>query len=214
MERYIDYKIKSGKSEDLSALWGKIRNADYSGGPFSVSSEKTFNDDTLVIICKLPEYPKSRLIIGKSSEDISILNVVPTKESGIYELSKEEYNYILKSFVERIITPLLEIYTGFSVDETPSTYCMEDLIPQSYDKLHLWISNSPLSHHTFDTERWFDFLIALVDNGEELSSENLEKYLCEQNWDEDDIQSQTLKYEEEIELLLYARKSKYNSLNN
>jgi hypothetical protein len=116
--------------------------------------------------------------------------------------------------VDRVMTPLLRIYTGFSAEETLASYSMEDLIPKSYEKLHLWMSNFPLSHHTFDTERWFDFLIALVDNSEELSSDDLEKYLREQNWNENDVQSQVLKYEEEINLLLYARKGKYNSLHN
>lgn len=205
MERFIDYKIMSDNPKSIAGLWDKIKKADYSKGVFCISSEKHYDNKTITILCKLPDYPTSRLFVGLLSDGISILNIVPTEESGTYELKKSEYNHILKSYVKEIIAPLLTPATEFTINETPDHYSIEDLIPKSQKVLSTWVNGFPHSSHPCDTKRWFDFLISLMDNEEELSSDDFEKYLQEVGWKEKDIVSQIIKYEEEKDLLTYDR---------
>ena len=62
----------------------------------------------------------------------------------------------------------------------------------------------PLSGHPFDEYRWFDFLISLRKNDENLSVDDFSKYIQENyNWSKKDIERFGLKYEEQIELLEY-----------
>lgn len=162
-------------------------------------------NDTLTVFLNKKEFPICRLIMSISIENgsVKIINIVPDRRSGFSSLCKELYNQILDSFKEAIFISIADRY-GNEIHETSADYTIEDVIPESSRFLKIWLGAYPLSGHTHDQIRWFDFLISLVENNETLSVDDFSQYIEENyTWSDDDIERFELKYEEELALLEY-----------
>ena len=144
-------------------------------------------------------------MISLEENFVKIINIVPDRKSNIVTLSIDQYNQVLDFFKEDVFIQIQEEY-GNEINETPANYSIEEVIPKSSEYLKSWLDAHPLSDHPYDQERWFKFLISLVDNDESLSLDDFAKYIKEyKNWNEEDIEKFELKLEEEIELLKYYK---------
>jgi len=125
---------------------------------------------------------QARIIIDSPKEQniLSVINIVPYK-SSVSQINSDEYNYLLDLFHERVLAPnMLDL--NCQVEITSGIINIENFIPNSYPLLNSFIGscdkNSPISH-PLDRSRWFNFLCSVVENGEELSSEILQRWLIE-----------------------------------
>lgn len=92
----------------------------------------------------------------------------------------------------------------FNIEETSEDYTIEDIIPKSYPAIKRWLDGSPLSGHPHDLHRWYDFVICLHRNEEQISLDTFGKYLKEAcKWDDETIDEWELKLESHLDLLEY-----------
>ena len=205
MKRFKDCYISciQGQSADDLANLIKEKCIEKS---YKVEEHTAFSlNDTLTVFINKKEYPICRLILSISIEEksVKIINIVPDRRTGLSSLDKELYNQILESFKEDIFLPIAERFEN-EINETSADYTIEDIIPESSRPLKTWLNAYPLSGHAYDQERWFKFLISLVENDEELSLDDFSQYIKENyNWSEEDINRFELKFEEELSLLKY-----------
>ena len=90
------------------------------------------------------------------------------------------------------------------IEENSGNYTIEEFIPNSFEKLNNWLNEYPLSLHQFDINRWYDFVIALHQNKENLPVDILVQYLQEEyNWKEKDVEKIALRLESDLSLLKY-----------
>lgn len=170
---------------------------------YKVFCKKTWHDnDTLEILAEKPGMTSSMiLMIAKEEEKkVEVVNILPSKKSSKYRLEIEEYNSILNQFRDDVFVQM----PNNKIEENKENYTIEDLIPKTSEKLKSWLRAFPLSGHPSDEKRWYDFLISLKNNGENLCISDLSKYIEENyNWSAEDLQSVLVKYEEQIDLLDY-----------
>lgn len=206
MKRYRDYKIELPDYETAMALLSCAENKATSIG-LKVSEQSkgkgTFGNFTAFII-SIEGLPKVRLVLSVYKTDgifaLSIVNIVPTQDSGYSSLEKEVYNKILQYFVDRVLTPVnagkYKVYTN------QESYTLKEQIPLSWNAFFLWVDAFPLSHHPHDQERWLNFVIALHKNKEDLSISDFEEWLqTEKGWSYDEIDYFSSKLEYGLELL-------------
>ena len=204
MKRFKDCSIccVSGQSvnELANLIIGKCLEKSY-----RVDESSSFQqNDTFSVFFNKQECPISRLILLNSSEEnsVKIINIVPDCKSYV-SLDKDQYNQILDFFKADIFFSIKEEF-GNEIKETSANYTIEEIIPHSFKLLNRWLNAYPLSGHTLDQKRWFDFLISLVKNDESLSLDDFSQYIKENyNWSEKDISRFEFKLEEELSLLRY-----------
>ena len=163
------------------------------------------NNDTLIVNIKFTGFPISRMVISENidKKGVSIINIVPSTESGVYHIEQETYNSLLDVFKDDVFQSISDKY-GNLIESNKEDYTIQELIPKSFEKLNIWLNNYPLSAHQFDTNRWYDFVISLHKNGETLYSEDLGKYIKEEyGWKDDDIDRIELRLESHLDLLEY-----------
>lgn len=130
-----------------------------------------------IISVNINNLPKSKLFIGISwskSSDVNVANIIPD-EKGVFELSKEQYNAILQSF-NAFLNKSLNIQT----DLTKADVSIEELVPRSYSKLKSWYDlSNPGGRiiHPNDVERWYEFVLSVIKNEEELGLDDFENWL-------------------------------------
>lgn len=206
MKRYRDYKIELPDYETAMALLSCVENKATSIG-LQVSNQSkgkgTFGNFTSFII-SIEGLPKVRLVLSVYKTEgiftLSIVNIVPTQDSGYSSLEKEVYNKILQYFVDRVLTPVnagkYKVYTNLE------SYTLKEQIPLSWNAFFLWVNAFPLSHHPHDQERWLNFVIALHKNREHLSISDFEEWLqTEKGWSYDEIDYFSSRLEYGLELL-------------
>lgn len=161
--------------------------------------------DTLAVYIQEEKFPYSRLIIctDTNKNGVSIVNIVPMPESGISHIDYSEYNKILDYFRDKVFYKIINDSHNH-ISENTEDFNIEEVIPYSFSKLNTWLSNFPLSGHPLDERRWYDFVISLHKNNEDLSIDVFKKYLQEKyNWEEDVVESFALKLESQLDLLDY-----------
>lgn len=163
------------------------------------------NDELAHILCTLPNTPQAIVLVYANQCTLSVINIVPFKHSTS-QLTYDEYNRIIDAFFDEVVFPLFN--DKHKIFVSPAVISIKDTIPKSFQFLERWVNcpgapNYPFSHSN-DLHLWFDFLIALSDNGETLSSGDLEQWLIEDmEWDEDVVNDTIIRYETEIDLLKY-----------
>lgn len=179
-----------------------------------VSSQQTYKTDryktmaerdTLAVDLCEDGYPHSRLIVSANVDGnaVSIVNIVPMRDSGISKLGHTKYNNLLDIFKTKVFVTIHERLKN-EIRENSEDYTIEDIIPNSFSKLNTWLSNYPLSGHPLDERRWFAFIVSLHRNHETLSTDDFKEYLREfYNWNEDVIHKFALKLESQLALLEY-----------
>lgn len=169
--------------------------------------EKMYEPDDKMahLLVSIEGLPQAVLLAYVSQGNIKVINIVPFNKST-FRIEVDQYNIIVDAFYEKIVRPV--IGERFEVNVTSGTYILQEIIPNSYDALVKWTKSPGAPHapfsHQFDLERWFEFLCQLINNGETLTSGQLEQWLIEElKWPEEIIDETILKYEEEIDLLDY-----------
>lgn len=206
MKRYRDYKIELPDYKTAMYLLSSVESKATSIG-LQISEQSkgkgTFGDFTAFII-SVKGLPKVRLVLSVYKTEgiftLSIVNIVPTQDSGYSSLEKEVYNKILQYFVDRVLTPVnagkYKVYTN------QESYTLKELIPLSWNTFFLWVDAFPLSHHPHDQERWLNFVISLHKNKEHLSISDFEEWLqTEKGWSYDEIDYFSSRLEYGLELL-------------
>ena len=181
MKRYRDYKIELPDYETAMALLSCVESKATSIGMqvFDQSKGKGTFGNYIAFLINTEELPKVRLVLSVYKTEgiftLSIVNIVPTQDSGFSSLDKEVYNKILQYFVDSVLTPVnagkYKVYTN------QESYTLEEQIPLSWNAFFLWVDAFPLSHHPHDQERWMNFVIALHKNKEDLSISDFEEWL-------------------------------------
>ena len=208
MKKYKDLIIDCGS--DKAALLGlEAIKERCNGKPFSYSEkvEKMYDVDEhlLHILVEISETPAAILLVFANDAKIKVINIVPFKHSCDH-IEKDIYNHIVDTFNDMVITPL---FSGkYKIDCTKEEVSIQDIIPNSFQKLNQWTNCPGAPDHPFvrqyDLELWFDFICALHTNGEELSSGDLEQWLKDDNgWEEDVVTDTIIRYETERDLLNY-----------
>ena len=208
MKKYKDLIIDCGSDE--AALLGLLAIKERCNGkPFSYSEkvEKMYdaNNHLLHILVEIPETPSAILLVFANDAKIKVINIVPFQHSCDH-IEKDIYNHIVDTFNDMVITPL---FSGkYKIDCTKEEVSIQDIIPNSFQKLNQWTHCPGAPDHPFvhqyDLELWFDFICALHTNGEELSSGDLEQWLKDDNgWEEDVVTDTIIRYETERDLLNY-----------
>ena len=139
MKRYRDYKIELPDYETAMALLSCVENKATSIG-LQVSEQSkgkgTFGDFTAFII-SIEGLPKVRLVLSVYKTEgifaLSIVNIVPTQDSGFSSLEKEEYNRILQYFVDSVLNPVNASRSNSDICELISMYCCKDFIYFSFE---------------------------------------------------------------------------------
>ncbi len=206
MKRFRELIIHCTSHNDAVSFLHKVEA--YCGNEPFIFSREVRNlyspDENMThILSSVSGTPKSVIVLFAREEVLRVINIVPYKHSAS-QIEKDDYNKIIEEFSKRI-EPLLA--DGTLMEITPAEYTMSVIIPKSFQKLNAWVHcpapQAPFLHQN-DLHMWFDFLIALVENKEELLSGDLELWLREElKWDEDLIEETVLHFEHDIELLDY-----------
>lgn len=147
----------------------------------------------------------SNLVVcpNEAAKSVSIINIFPDHESSQKQLSVDEYNDILEKFKD-VVFLTIQRRDGNDIMESDSEYTMANALPKSYKKLQKWLNNYPLSGHSFDLNRWYDFIISLFQNKEYVDPFAFREYLVkEYSWAENDAERYVSKCEEQLGLLKY-----------
>lgn len=183
----------------------EVENTIISKGYKVERTSSIVNNDTLLVKIKANGLPVSNMVLGVYSEGkgVSILNIVPLPESGVSHIDIETYNKILDLFKDDVFQDIHNRHNN-SIETNNEDYTIQEIIPRSFDKLNRWLNGFPLSSHEFDTNRWYDFVIALHKTGESLPLDTLGKYVEERyGWEEKDITKMELRLESHLDLLEY-----------
>ena len=205
MKRFKDCVLLCKPGQELEELLNIVRKqCDNVGFRNEINTSFTENDIVLAYV-DFREYPVSKIVLHASEDrnGIAIINIVPLSNSGVFELGISTYNAILNRFKEMVFVPIANDL-GNLIEEDEEDYTVEDIIPKSYQKLNTWLSFYPLSRHPNDEHRWYDFLIALVENNEHIGSGVLSEYIREKcHWSDKDLYDLELRFESQIDLLEY-----------
>lgn len=205
MKRYKDCMIVCNADQTPKELMDSIYRVAIEKGYEVKYQTNSLNEETLVAYLNIKGYPYSRLILGITSaeEGVSVLNIVPMPESNVSHIELEMYNEMLDIFTKDVFETIRRMSDN-SIVENSEDYTIQDIIPKSFNALNCWLNNFPLSSHQMDTNRWYDFVISLHQNGENLSLEDLAMYLKETySWNEEDILKIQLRLESHLDLLAY-----------
>lgn len=203
MKRYINFRIICKQSQLPNDLLNLIQTR--IPPHYKYERYTSFvKDDCLAVDTNYENLPSAKIILLATTEPehcVAIVNIIPL--SNTYRINMDNYNSILRKFKDEVISQIVSS-EGNEVDENDENYEITDVIPKSYKELNKWLNNFPLSRHPSDEERWYDFLIALIDNDERISSEDLAKYIKEEyRWKDKDIDDLTERYSDQIGLLRY-----------
>lgn len=161
--------------------------------------------DTMGVYIDFEQYPSSKLVLNASEDKngVAILNIVPLPKSGVSSLEIPLYNQILGEFRDEVYQTIAT-NSGNIIWENNEEYSIEEIIPKSFPKLQTWLGFYPLSHHPNDEHRWYDFLIALLENNESVGSSVLSEYIKEKHqWSDSDLFDLELRFESQMDLLEY-----------
>lgn len=208
MKRFKDCKLTCVQGQTSYELLQLIKSECEATG-FRVENGSSIVDaQTICVYVELVEFPASRVVLNtyNSSDGVDVVNIVPLKKSGVSQLEIPTYNGILDSFRDMIFSRIMKEH-GNVIKENTEDYSIEEIIPKSFCKLKTWLGFYPLSHHTKDEHRWFDFMIALVDNDERVGASILSEYIKEKyHWSDKDLFDLELRFESQMDLLEYYAK--------
>ncbi len=182
---------------------GWTRNHEAESGPSMEKVRRYFD-------CAATNQRKGAMLaLVPSSEKpgtLYVSNVVPD-ETG--RLTHEEYNAILKEFFDCFVVPVAK-KLQVQATITPENRNIEEwLSPDSFRKLQIFsqmANKSTGSAHPLDQKRWFDFVIASVNNSDKLDSTLLGRWLVEEaGWSDKVAESLCIEFEQQTGLLKQYR---------
>lgn len=205
MKRFKDCILLCNSGQTPSELLKIVHNKCEELGFFVEASTVVANANIICVDVKFKEFPNARIVLDASEKKggVEIINIVPLHGSGVSILEIPIYNAILDKFRLTIFDAIVK-EKGNKIEELSEDYTIQEIIPKSFEKLNLWLNAFPLSHHPNDEHRWYDFLISIIKNEEDISSDVLCEYIREQKqWSEKDLSNLELRFEDQLELLKY-----------
>lgn len=205
MKRFKDCLLLSNEGQTPQELLQLVKDECGKTGFKAAFNDGLSGNDTLCVSVDFDGLPVSNVVLyaSKDKKGVDIINIIPYPRSGVSRLEIPVYNRILDAFKNKIFCVVAE-KDGNKIEENTEDYTIEEIIPKSFFKLSVWLSQFPLSHHPNDEHRWYDFLIALLKNGEYVSTDVLSEYIEENyHWSENDLHDMELKYEGQMDLLEY-----------
>lgn len=205
MKRYKDCSLLCNEGQQPIELLDIIEQVSREK-KYKVERYKTEQEnDSLAVDIQKEALPYARLILFIKNDDraVDIVNIIPMKESGVFQIECEDYNKLLDIYCNDVFAPIKQRYKN-NILQSTEDYTIQDLIPQSYKLLSRWLNGFPLTSHSFDIERWYAFVVGLHNSGEQLPLSVFEEYLAENyGWDEDVIDNFSMKLESQLQLLAY-----------
>lgn len=205
MKRFKDcILLCNARQNPIDLLQIVKAECDKQGMKSDINTSFAEHDIMWVIVC-FEQYPASKLILHASEDKkgVAILNIVPLPQSRVSSFEIPMYNKVLDKFRDTVFK-IIASDNGNKIKENTEDYSIEEIIPKSFPKLQTWLSFYPLSHHPNDEHRWYDFLIALLDNNERVSSSVLSEYIKEKHqWSDSDLFDLELRFESQMDLLEY-----------
>lgn len=143
----------------------------------------------------------------RSANTVYVSNIVPNQ---ISQLDYDQYNLILTEFHDLFVS-LLAKEMGISVKLTDESQTLEDWISRSTaDKLRRFSASankSTGSSHPHDEDRWYEFLVSVILENDDIYSSRLRRWLVEEGgWSDDIADKLSGQFEEGIDLLKFYRK--------
>lgn len=204
MKRFKECNIKCFPGQRIDELVQLVINESRNNG-YEVERSSTLDyNDTLIVTYNQCAYPY-RVILSVLFQEsmLKITNIIPSSYCSLHSFNYDQYNSLLDEFVHKVLHSLSSRYHN-PIDITSDTFFIWDVIPLSYTYLDRWLNAFPLSGHSCDENRWFDFLIALLENHETLGSDILSKYIEERYaWDKVKLNALEERYDEQLRLLEY-----------
>lgn len=150
--------------------------------------------------------PAASLFFATSEADLKVTNIVPQTVS---ELSKQQYNDILREFYESTVILVCD-EMGFRNELTPDirplTYWLTEQAAEKLLRFSRLANKSTGSAHPLDRNRWFDFLVQVVADQSILDTDTLARWLVNiEHWPQDSAHDLVLEYEFGQRLLTYAQ---------
>lgn len=208
MKRYRDCVVHFNNAKQITSFMKSLKSKALSLNIEAVENGSSVvgrDIDSLDFRIKSDKLPLSRVFVlayRGPRPRIEVANIIPTQASGVTNLNVSTYNEILDIFIEKILSPVCKDF-DVKYESNDEHYSIKEYIPKSFEKLDLWLKGFPLSCHPMDEARWFDFIVALVKNEEELSISTFEEYIVEtqKTWTRNDIECFSEKLEYSIRLL-------------
>lgn len=184
MKKYSSIIVKAPHNELIQIL-EKLRNVSSNDYKF----EEGFANDYAVNIFRKPEEVacfralydgayNSTIWLCITDDELKVTNIVP---DTITRLSITQYNMIMNAFFMDFLSKVIDASNVVYIDGE-NLEMKEMISPDAYKKLMDWVGlcnkDNPLSHVN-DEERWFDFLIAINNNNDDLSPKDLVRWLQE-----------------------------------
>lgn len=141
-------------------------------------------------------------LVARDDRVMYVSNIVPRDVS---ELKYDQYNYILDEFADKCVMPVAD-KMNLRVIRSSGQATLESWVsPDTAKKFHTFsalANKSTGTSHPNDKERWYEFIIAVVRNHDNLHSSSLARWLVEEDgWDADTAEAMAIEYEQEIGLL-------------
>lgn len=215
MKKFIELKITSKDEQLIINLLDDLKKSKSSKWTFEkkLSSDYAKNiflphEKVACFKANATKHYEATIWVIINKQELKITNIVSKK---ISYLGIDIYNSILKSFYNDFIKPKIKtdkIKTYLSNEELTINELANEATAK---KLITWEASCNPStgiSHPYDRERWFDFIITAIETKSQLSPEDLERWLIEeQNWlgDTEDalVYEIVEKYEYSIDLLNY-----------
>jgi hypothetical protein len=153
-----------------------------------------------------PDLPAASLFFATCASDLTVTNIVP---QAVSELSKQQYNAILKEFYESAVAAVADemaLQHELTPETRPLTFWITEAAAEKLRRFSQLANKSTGSAHPLDRNRWFDFIVQVVADQSELDTDTLARWLVAiEHWPEDSARDMILEYEFGRDLLTYAR---------
>jgi len=145
-------------------------------------------------------------LVPRNENLMYVSNIVPRLVS---ELSRDQYNRILDEFATQCIKPIA-VEMGISLKTTKEDETLEDWVSkgsaEKFRTFSVLANKSTGTSHPCDKERWYEFIISIVNNNDSLDSTTLREWMvAEDGWTEDVALEVVIEFEQEVGLLKYYR---------
>ena len=194
--------------EKLSDGW--IRDTDA-----EKKTVKLINDDFFYFTCTAKDERNAVLLalMRRDEQTLYVSNIVPQEP---LRLSYGQYNFILEEFYEHFVKPVVEemgLKASLSSDEENIENWISEESVKKLKKFSVAANKSTGSAHPSDLKRWFDFIITVHHEHNNLDVSRLSGWLIErEHWPEDIVHELAMEYEFAMGLLDFSV-GKLNKIN-
>jgi len=192
--------VVSGSTEAMASLRTQVL-----AGPWEVRMDlatRTLRREAIPVAYSGASAPASVVWLFFDADSAEVTNIVPS-EAGA--LTHEEYNLIAQRFVDEVLQPPARSL-GLQIQIGPVSYTLRDVAPEAVvaalERFSGSANKATGAGHPLDAARWDDFVIAAHADKAELGSDDLQRWLVEeQGWDDSIAHELAIEYERARRLL-------------